>query len=96
MFGHIHAARGLEHVEDDGILRVYDGVMAGDKGLLAFFFMACRWVGERLWSAVSRRKERRGTEGGTTLVNALLLQVGETRRGCRPRSSRYDAGSGLS
>ena len=73
VFGHIHAGHGVEHLQYDGILGVYDGVMAGDRGLLIVFLMACRWVGERLWSALSRRKEKRGTPRGTTLVNAAVV-----------------------
>lgn len=73
VFGHIHAGHGVEHVEYDGILRAYDGVMAGDKGLLAVFLMTCQWIGERLWSALFRRKEKRGTPHGTTLVNAAVV-----------------------
>lgn len=71
--GHIHSGHGVEHVEYDGILGANDGIMAGDKGLLAVCLMACQWIGERLWSALSRRKEKRGTAHGTTLVNAAVL-----------------------
>ena len=73
VFGHFHGGRGVEHVEYDGIQGAYDGVMAGDRGLLAVLFMACRWMGEWLWSALSWRKERRGTAGGATLVNAAVV-----------------------
>ncbi|SPO02307.1 uncharacterized protein DNG_04980 [Cephalotrichum gorgonifer] len=74
VFGHIHPGHGTEHLEYNGVLRAYDGVMAGDKGLLAVFLMACQLVGGWLWSALTlRQTKRRGTLGGTTLVNAAAV-----------------------
>lgn len=75
VFGHIHPGHGVERLEYDGIQRAYDGVMAGDKGLFAVLLMACQLIGERLWSAVTRRQERScRTPRGTTLVNAAVVQ----------------------
>ncbi|KAL1868551.1 hypothetical protein VTK73DRAFT_3607 [Phialemonium thermophilum] len=74
VFGHIHPGHGIEHVEFDTFQGAYDAVVTGDKGLLAVLLMACLWIGERLWTFMTSRQNKRcRTSRGTTLVNAAVV-----------------------
>ncbi len=52
---------------------MYDGVITGDKGLLAAFFMAGLLLSTWLWHGLAPTRLRRGPSAGTTLVNAAVV-----------------------
>lgn len=81
VFGHIHPGHGAEHIVYDGIQEAYDGVIAGDKGPLAVFHMACLLMFEKFRGLLSYWGRKRGAEG-TTLVNAAVVKgrKGEIRQ----------------
>jgi hypothetical protein len=79
IFGHIHAGRGIEHIEWGYVQSVYDRVVVGDAGLLSVILMAFVQLAGKIWYIVSRSQR----QGASTLVNAAVV-AGKNNVDSRP------------
>lgn len=75
VFGHIHDGHGREVIAYDAFDAAYDGVMSGDKGIVAIVSMACHLLCRLLLETLSlpRLFGRVSPSGYTTLVNAAAV-----------------------
>jgi calcineurin-like phosphoesterase family protein len=73
VFGHIHGGYGREDIGYDAVEACYDGVMTGDKGLVAAVMMACRLFWGWLRDALLLSPRPQHPSRRTTLVNAAAV-----------------------
>ena len=75
VFGHIHDGHGQQDIVYDAVDAAYDGVMTGDKGLVAIFLLAFRLLLRLLLDnfLVSRWYRSFSPSRYTTLVNAAAV-----------------------
>jgi predicted phosphohydrolase len=81
VFGHIHAGRGVEHIDWDYVQSIYDEVVVGDAKLLSVILMAFVFLIGKIWYIVSLSQRQR--QGVSTLVNAAVV-AGKNNVDSRP------------